>query len=319
MFLPLLSVSLVVPTRNPGALWPRWLEAVHLQAWAWETTGVVVDSASTDGTHFDDLPVGWQLLHIDATDFNHGGTRNLALQHLPAYTDVVVFMTQDALLADAEAVRDLVAAFADPEVACAYGRQLPHADATPIASHARLFNYPTTSRAVNLADKARLGLKACFLSNSFAAYRLNDLQAVGCFPSDVILGEDMSVAARLLMTGKRVAYVAEACVHHSHNYSLMQEFRRYFDTGVFHARSQWLLDEFGSANGEGLRFVLSELHYLSKHAPHLIPSAILRTLAKWGGYKLGRLEAYLPLKLKVICSMHKGYWRTNANEETSVG
>lgn len=314
-----MHTSLVVPVRNPGALWPQWLGAIRAQAPVGVLgAGLIVDSASTDGTSFANLPTGWQLLRIAAADFNHGGTRNLALQHLPMGTDVVVFLTQDALLADAGAVKALVDAFADPEVACAYGRQLPHADATPIAAHARLFNYPPTSRAVNLADKARLGLKACFLSNSFAAYRLADLQAVGGFPSDVILGEDMSVAARLLKAGKRVAYVAEACVHHSHNYSLMQEFRRYFDTGVFHARSQWLLAEFGSANGEGLRFVRCELHYLSKHAPHLIPIAILRTLAKWGGYKLGRLEAYLPLKLKVMCSMHKGYWHTNAKKETSV-
>ncbi len=320
MFFPRLSVSLVVPTRNPGALWPRWLKALHLQALegGGAPTGVVVDSASTDGTRFDDLPVGWQLLPIDVTDFNHGGTRNLALRHLPADTDVVVFMTQDALLADAGAVKALGAAFADPEVACAYGRQLPHADATPIAAHARLFNYPANSRVVNLADKARLGLKACFLSNSFAAYRLGDLHAVGGFPSDVILGEDMSVAARLLMAGRRVAYVADACVHHSHNYSLMQEFRRYFDTGVFHARSPWLLQEFGCANGEGLRFVRSELAYLSKHAPHLIPSAIMRTLAKWLGYKLGRLEAFIPLKIKRMCSMHKGYWRKPADKEQAV-
>jgi rhamnosyltransferase len=313
------SVSLVVPVRNPGPLWSKWLPAVHAQA----TTsvllaGLVVDSASDDGTEYGDLPAGWQLLRIAAEDFNHGGTRNLALQHLPAGTDVVVFMTQDALLVNVGAVQALADAFVDLEVGCAYGRQLPHDDATPIAAHARLFNYPATSRVVKLADKARFGLKACFLSNSFAAYRLTDLQAVGGFPSDVILGEDMSVAARLLMAGKRVAYVADACVYHSHNYSLMQEFRRYFDTGVFHARSPWLLQEFGSANGEGLRFVRSELAYLRKHAPHLIPSAIVRTLAKWLGYKFGQLEAFMPLKIKLMCSMHKGYWRKQADKEQAV-
>jgi rhamnosyltransferase len=303
------SVSLVVPVRNPGPLWPQWLGAVRAQAPAGVLgAGLVVDSASDDGTRFDNFPAGWQLLRISAADFNHGGTRNLALQHLPAGTDVVVFMTQDALLADAGAVQALVAAFADPDVACAYGRQLPHANATPVAAHARCFNYPATSRVVSLADKARLGIKTCFLSNSFAAYRLADLQAVGGFPSNVILGEDMSVAARLLMAGKRVAYVAEACVHHSHNYSVMEEFRRYFDTGVFHARSPWLLQTFGGAGGEGLRFVRSELSYLCRHAPWAIPGAMLRTLAKWLGYKLGRQEARWLLAFKRWCSMHRGYW-----------
>lgn len=269
---------------------------------------LVVDSSSTDGTDFSTLPSSGLLLRIAAADFNHGGTRNLALSHLRAGTDVVVFMTQDALLADPHALSRLVSVFADPAVACAYGRQLPHADASPVAAHARLFNYPAASRTVSLNDKAHLGLKACFLSNSFAAYRVADLQAVGGFPASVILGEDMSVAARLLMAGKRVAYVADACAHHSHNYSVLQEFRRYFDTGVFHARSPRLLQTFGSVGGEGLRFVRSELAYLWRHAPMWIPSALVRTAAKLVGYRLGRLEALWPVWFKRWCSMHKGFW-----------
>ena len=306
------SVSLVLLTRNPGPFWSQWLQAVQAQ----ETTVpvLVVDSSSTDGTNFSDLPIRWQLLHIAHADFNHGGTRNLALSHLPACTDVVVYMTQDALLADPQALSRLVAVFTDPSVGCAYGRQLPHSDATPIAAHTRHFNYPAKSRTVSFEDKVHLGLKACFLSNSFAAYRLSDLLAAGGFPSNVILGEDMSVAARLLMVGKRVAYVAEACVFHSHNYSLGQEFRRYFDTGVFHARSPWLLQTFGSAGGEGLRFVRSELSYLWRHAPMWIPSAMIRTVFKLLGYRLGRLEARWPLWLKKRMSMHTNYWRQNSSK-----
>jgi len=300
------SCGLIVPTRNPGEFWAQWLCALNRQHI--ELSGVVVDSSSDDETDFLRLPKGFSLLQIPANDFNHGGTRNLALSHLPVGTDVAVFMTQDALLADPHALSRLVAVFDDPSVACAYGRQLPHADASPVAAHARLFNYSDISRSVSLADKSHLGLKACFMSNSFAAYRVTDLQAVGGFPSSVILGEDMSVAARLLMAGKSVAYVADACAYHSHNYSVMQEFRRYFDTGVFHARSPWLLAEFGSAGGEGLRFVRSELAYLWRHAPRWIPSALVRTAAKLIGYRLGRLESRWPLWFKRWCGMHKGFW-----------
>lgn len=303
---PSSGVALIVPTYNPGTLWPQWLSAVQCQRPM--VTGLVVDSTSTDNTDYSSLPIGWQLMRIASADFNHGGTRNLALQNLPVGTDIVVFMTQDALLADPQTLSHLVSVFTDTTVACAYGRQLPHVDASPLAAHARIFNYPEDSRYVSLADKAQLGLKACFLSNSFAAYRMVDLQAVGGFPSSVILGEDMSVAARLLMAGKRLAYVADACVFHSHNYSIGQEFRRYFDTGVFHARSAWLLQTFGSAGGEGLRFVRSELVYLWQHAPTWIPSALVRTVFKLLGYRLGRLEVWWPLWLKKRMSMHKAYW-----------
>lgn len=302
-----LSVSLVVPTRNPGALWPQWLAAVKRQQPA--VPGLVVDSSSDDGTEFSSLPAGWQVLRIAVKDFNHGSTRNLALQHLPQGTGVVVFMTQDALLTTAVAVRSLLSAFDDPTAAAAYGRQLPHADATPLAAHARLFNYPARSRVLSLSDKDQLGLRTCFMSNSFAAYRVADLRAVGGFPSNVILGEDTSVAARLLMAGKTIRYQADACVYHSHNYTPLEEFRRYFDTGVFHARERWLLEAFGGANGEGLRFVESELRYLIRNAPWLIPSALLRTALKLAGYRLGRAEARLPQGIKKQLSMFKAYWR----------
>lgn len=301
-----LSVYVVVPTRNPGARWSQWLEALRLQQPC--VSSLVVDSCSDDGTNFTSLPAGSRCIQIPVASFNHGGTRNLSLQHLPPATDVVVFMTQDALLADVDALQKLVSAFDDPTVACAFGRQLPHADASALAAHARLFNYPDASRVVSLADKDRLGLKTCFMSNSFAAYRVADLSAVGGFPSNVILGEDMAVAARLLLAGKRVAYQAGACAHHSHNYTPLEDFRRYFDTGVFHAREQWLLDAFGGASGEGLRFVKSELRYLLKNAPWLIPSALLRTVLKLLGYRLGRAEARLPLALKRRLSMFNGFW-----------
>jgi rhamnosyltransferase len=301
-----LSVCLVVPTFNPGGYWDQWLCTINTQLI--QTRGIIVDSTSTDGTDFLVLPAQWQLLRIDSTSFNHGGSRNLALQQAPAGTDVVVFLTQDALLVEENALELLINAFDDPSVACAFGRQLPHTDATPLAAHARLFNYPTTSRTLSMADQPQLGIKTCFISNSFAAYRLVDLLDVGGFPSDVILGEDMSVAASMLMAGKRVAYVAEACVYHSHNYTIAQEFRRYFDTGVFHARSSWLLQTFGEAGGEGLRFLLSEMKYLWRHAPSWLFAATLHTFAKWFGYKLGRQETYLPLCLKRLFSMHKGYW-----------
>lgn len=305
--LKILSVGLIVPTRNPKKSWDEWKRGVLKQDQFFST--LVIDSASTDQTNFSNMPATWHFQSIAAADFNHGDTRNLALSHLPAGTDVAVFMTQDAFLADPHALSRLVSVFADPSVACAFGRQLPHADASPVAAHARLFNYPNVSRTVSLDDKAHLGLKTCFLSNSFAAYRVADLQAVGGFPSSVILGEDMSVAARLLMTGKRVAYVADACVHHSHNYSVLQEFRRYFDTGVFHARSPWLLQTFGSAVGEGLRFVRSELAYLWRYAPGWIPSALVRTAAKLVGYRMGSLEAMWPIGFKRWCSMHTGFWQ----------
>jgi rhamnosyltransferase len=218
-------------------------------------------------------------------------------------SEVVVFLTQDAVLSAPDSLEKLIASFVDPEVGAAYGRQLPRSGASLIAAHARLFNYPPVSRIKSIQDAPELGVKTFFISNSFAAYRRAALMEVGGFPHDTILAEDNIVSARMLLNGWKVAYVADAQVYHSHNYTLMQEFRRYFDIGAFHSHESWILERFGRAEGEGARFVRSELLFLWREGPTLIPSSVLRTAAKFIAYRLFAIAKFLPVRLKKRLSM----------------
>jgi rhamnosyltransferase len=302
-----LRFSVLVPTLNAGPRWRPWLDALAEQSRR-PCKVLVLDSMSSDHTVADATRAGLDVLPIDRSTFNHGGTRQIGVEKLKSFSDILVCLTQDAVLADREAFARLLSAFSDETVGAAFGRQLPHPDASPIAAHARAFNYPQESRRAGWEDRARLGFKACFISNSFAAYRMQDLCAVGGFPEHVILGEDTTVAGKLLMAGRKIAYQSEACVYHSHNYTPLEEFKRYFDTGVFHAREAWLLRTFGGAGGEGLRFVQSEMRYLWDHAPWLMPGALWRTGLKLAGYRLGRAEAHLPFALKTRISMFRGFW-----------
>ena len=131
---------------------------------------------------------------------------------------------------------------------------------------------------------------------------------VGGFSKDIIFGEDTLVVARLHRAGWKTAYAADAMVRHSHSYSIAEEFRRYFDIGVLHARENWLIEQFGTASGEGRRFVISELKHLMKHAPQLVPSAFMRTFAKFAGYKIGRRESRLAPRLKYHLGLNRQYW-----------
>jgi rhamnosyltransferase len=221
----------------------------------------------------------------------------------------LVYLTQDAILDSSETIAELLKAFENQEIGAAYGRQLPHVGSTPIEKHARLFNYSGRSSIRTLESREQLGFKSIFISNSFAAYRREALMAVGGFPRDVIFGEDTITAAKLLLAGWKIAYVAEAQVYHSHSYTWRQEFRRYFDIGVLHSREHWLLDEFGHASGEGKRFVLSELRYLWPKHILLIPSSLIRTALKLIGYRLGRMEGKLGLAWKRRFSMNRSFWK----------
>lgn len=302
-----MRLLLVIPTYNAGNQWQDWIAAYQSQSLKADKV-IVIDSSSSDNTVKLAEEAVFSVYSIPQSAFNHGGTRNQAIELGKSFTDVVVFMTQDAILASSDSLANLLAPFVDPEVAAVYGRQLPHHDATPLTAHARYFNYPSESKVKSQVDISTLGIKAAFMSNSFAAYRLSVFEELGGFPDNTILAEDMYLTAKMILSGYKVAYCAEATVFHSHNYTLKQEFQRYFDTGVFQQEQKWIQQKFGSAASEGKRFVLSELKFLSIKSPHLIPKAILSTCAKWLGFKLGYYYYRLPYKWCRAFSMHKGYW-----------
>ena len=276
---------------------------------------VVVDSGSTDGSVALSQQAGFTVLHTQAQNFNHGATRQWAVNQAfltpSSAPEVIVFLTQDAILASPNALAELLQAFQDSQVAAAYGRQLPKPHAHWLEAHTRAFNYPDTSRTVQLQDKASLGIKACFLSNSFAAFRLQALMQQGGFPAHLPLGEDTYMAAKLLLSGQSLRYQASAQVYHSHNYNGLQDFQRMFDTGVFHAQNPWLLQNFGTAEGEGAKLVKSQWQALQQQ-PHF-----LRNLFQWLstnalkllGYKLGRAYKWLPRALVKKFAMHKVFWQ----------
>lgn len=301
------NTLLVLPTRNPGELFDVWVDALNKLN---NKPGLVavIDSSSTDGTSDKAKAENFALTVIAQADFNHGATRQWAVENNLEY-EFVVFMTQDAILSTPDAFRNILTAFDDSSVAAVCGRQLPRHKAGAIEAHSRLYNYSDQSSLRSFQDRETIGIKAAFLSNSFAAYRVSALKRIGGFPADVIFGEDMYVAARMLKAGSKIAYAADACVYHSHDYSLLQEFKRYFDMGVFHAREPWIRQEFGGAEGEGLRFVVSELKYLLKHAFWLIPEGILRTLFRYAGFRLGLIEKKLPPWMKQRLAMNKGYFK----------
>lgn len=295
----------IVPTLNAASTWSEFSAALLRNISADRV--LIIDSNSADDTAELARQSGFRIQPISRAEFNHGTTRQQAVDQA-ADVEYLVFLTQDATLSQSDSLLQLLSVFNDDSVGAAYGRQLPRPQAGPIEAHARLFNYPPQSAVRSMNQPAEVNFKSIFISNSFAAYRRTALQQIGGFPSDVIMGEDTIAAARMLLAGWKIAYAAEATAIHSHGYTLGQEFQRYFDTGVMHARAPWLLREFGNTAGEGFRFLRSEIRYVSRVNPLLLPVVLLRTAAKLVGYRLGRNEGKLPRSWKRPLSMHKGFW-----------
>ncbi len=298
-------VSVIILTLNPGERLRSLFEALLPQTVPLEL--IVVDSSSTDSTLSIAEAYGAKVATVQRSDFDHGATRNFGF--LQTSGDIVVFLTQDVVPAGKETVERLIAPFfADELVGCAYGRQLPSPGATVFAAHSRVFNYGPTS-LVKSREKGERGIKVPFLSNSFAAYRRKALEEIGLFKEDLISTEDTYAGARMLVAGYRIAYAADAMVYHSHNYTVLEEFQRYFDIGVFHRREEWIMETFGRAEGEGSRFLLSELQYIAREAKHsLLPEFFVRNSLKYLGFALGRQHEKLPLKIIKKISRNKNYW-----------
>ena len=302
-----MSVALIIPTRNAAPHLDRLLPALAAQSLQPDEV-FVVDSASTDDTVERFRAYGARVEIIAPKHFNHGGTRRWASQQVSAQT--IIYLTQDAIPADDQSFARLVAnLYSEADIGVAYGRQLPHPEAGLLGAQSRHFNYPEQGRTKRLHDAAELGIKTCFSSDSFSVYRRDALEAIGGFPQDVIGSEDAYVAAKMLLAGYAVRYAADAQVQHSHDYRLLEEFRRYFDIGVFYGRERWIRQAFGSAGGEGLRYVKAELQALwAAGAYWRVPEVFVRTALKLLGYRLGHHEARLPHSIKRHLSMYSNYW-----------
>ncbi|MBW4889881.1 glycosyltransferase family 2 protein [Mucilaginibacter sp. HMF5004] len=303
----MLEFIICIPTYNAGARWKAVLENINNQN-AKPLKTIIIDSGSIDDTVHLAIEYGFKVISIDKSEFNHGKTRQ-QLANFAADADICIFLTQDAILSTRDSIRNIVIAFDDPEVGMAYGRQLPRENAEPLEIHARLFNYPPVSDVRSFKDKDRLGFKVFFCSNSFSAYRKSALNTVDGFPSNSIMGEDAIVAAKMLLKGFRIAYVAEATAYHSHNYTLKEEFERYFDTRVFHEQNNWLIKEYGKPTGEGLKFVKSEIRYAFRYHKMSLFKSVGSIFAKWLGYNIAKHYKKMPINILKRLSMHKFYWK----------
>lgn len=303
-----MKIQVIIPVYNPDDKFAYLLEMLEKQS-VKNMRVLIIDSGQN---HLYQNRIAYDerffLEEIDSKDFNHGGTRQLGINMFPD-EDVYVFLTQDAILADEHAIECLVKCFKDESVGCAYGRQIPHEDANCFSRMARETNYGNASYVRAYLDKKIYGIKTCFISNSFAAYRGKAMEQVEGFPMNTILSEDMYVAAKMLINGWKIAYSAEACVYHSHNYTIWQEFKRYFDIGVFHAREAWIGEAFGRAERQGLKFVVMETKRIIKHNPLLLFAMMLRDGMKYIGYRLGINEKYIPITIKKRISMNVHYWK----------
>ena len=299
-------VSIIIPTYNAEYHIKNLLNKIKHQSLK-DYELIIVDSTSKDKTLEIAKEYTKNIIIIPQSEFDHGGTRAKATQI--ATGDILIYLTQDALPYNIYTIENIVKIFDNMQVGAAYGQQLSYKSTNLFGKHLREFNYPNKTIIRTKNDIEKYGIKTAQLSNSFAAYRKSVLMETGNFKNNLILGEDVYTGAKIIFAGYNLVYTADAKVYHSHSYTIWEEFKRYFDIGVFHMIEHWILDAFGKAEGEGMKYIKSELNYLLKNnAWYLIPEFFLRNGMKYLGYKLGKNYKTLPQWIIKKMSMHYRWW-----------
>lgn len=260
---------------------------------------LVVNSSSHDGTVELAEKMGAHTLVIPRPQFNHGTSRESARCYLS--TDIVVMMTPDAYAVDQDVLEKLIHPLLTKTASVAYARQIPHHGAGVLEAFPRAFNYPEHVERRSIADVERLGIYTFFCSNACAAYRNAALDEVGGF-DPVLFGEDTVAVAKLLRRGHTLHYAADAVVHHSHAYTLLQEFKRHFDIGLSRKSYFHLFEGAGSDKARGWTYARQLLCKTKS------PYTLLHLFSKWCGYQFGSRSLNAPDWLKKHLSSQDFYW-----------
>lgn len=223
--------SIVIPTKNGGDLFHKALEGWAKQTLWSECELIVVDSGSEDDTVTAARNAGAKVFEIPPAEFNHGATRDYGISL--ASSDYVILTVQDAVPSDDKVLELLVNALKEPNVAGAYARQIPQADADVITKRnlggwsigslqreERFLKHDGWYDTLTPMEKHLF----CTFDNVCSAMRKSvwEQEQFG----KVNFGEDIDWSKRVLLRGYHIIYDPNAAVIHSHDRSLMYDYKR---------------------------------------------------------------------------------------------
>lgn len=228
------KVSVVIPTRNGMPRFTEVLDGVLGQVAPWPYDVHCVDTASTDGTWEEIERRGLPRRRIARHEFDHGRTRNAAIERTDG--DLLVLTVQDATPLNEHWLRELVdAATSSDDVAGAYSRQVPYDDVSPFLrrrleqwsagrDESRVQRLPPGGRLHDLPPLERLGL--CAFDDVASCIR-RDVWRRFPVPSRRF-GEDVAWGKSVIEAGHAIAFAAGSVVRHSHDDGALAEFKRIY-------------------------------------------------------------------------------------------
>lgn len=228
-------VSIVMLTKNAEPYLEEILRAINNQQCEFSYELLLIDSGSKDMTLeiAREFPV--RLISIPPETFKHGETRNLGMRESNQDCQFAVYLTQDATPFNDKWLQHLVQPMLeDSRVAGVCSRHMPRSDAsimtirqlvqlTQTGSPTRLVKQMPNSRQEYLENQ----IYYVWFSNTSSAIR-KEVWKSHQF-RDVEFAEDAVWADDVLQTGYKIVYEPASVVVHSHDYTLVEQFRQNVD------------------------------------------------------------------------------------------
>ena len=183
---------------------------------------------------------------------------------------------------------DLVKDIEKNECEACYSRQI--CTNNTIEKYTREKNYPEESFVVTKKDISRLGLRTFFFSDASSAIKKDIfLKLKGYDGKKLPINEDMYIAYKLIMNNYRIKYCAESKVIHSHQFTLKQIYKRYYDIGKFFKENPYLDNYKTNKTGGNLALYILKRAIQDKNINVLI-NFIPNMSARFLGMKKGKYD-----------------------------
>lgn len=205
--------AVVIRCRDEARWLGRVLDSTLQQSVSAEL--IIVDSGSRDGSVEIARSRGVHVHEIPPQSFTFGRALNIGFALTTA--PLIVSLSAHALPADGRWLERLIAPFEDPDVVATYGRQLPHADVDPFRRR-QILDYWGSEPRVDAAGGVRL-------SNANGAVRRKAWEGQH-WDETLSASEDRLWGEGQVKLGRRIVYVPEAAVYHSHTEGARAVYRR---------------------------------------------------------------------------------------------
>jgi len=272
----MVSVSIVIRSMNDIKYIERTMQMIMEQEFR-DFELVNVDSGSTDGT-FEVVkkynPDAWQ---IPPGSYVPGKVLNEAVAR--CHGKYVVFNNSDCIPVNRQWLGNIIRPLQeDPKTGAVYGRQICRPDARPLVRK-------DGERAYGDGGVSRSWGHFFSLATSAAPRELLERYP---FDPAIRYSEDVEWSYRMKQLGYGIVYAPDAVVEHSHNYTLREVWKRFYNEGLAEGQIYGLRP--GCWNGFFRPWVaesLRDLVYLLRHGQlhHLPYGLIYRFRQKYAVYR----------------------------------